>query len=284
MTGETYGLFFGMATAQGMGLYVAYPVALAVAAGSALIGGAIGSRPQTSASLVPLELRGAASAGSLGAVVFAAIVLFSDRLDGSDEFGVFEKLVGIVLAGATVGLLSGCLLGLPAMLVLRSAHVIEPTPGVELPSLWRQGILAGTRHDWVGSDGNGCLAAFTGDAPGVDDDVEDGLPTEIWQVLDDIADAPATTTAAFSSPVSSSGERLCEALATRGLFGYVLDESGTTYVRVAVPGSPMRLTDLPAAAAAVVARYARTDASFAETQRLPREPSAASASEERRRV
>ena len=111
--------------------------------------------------------------------------------------------------------------------------------------------IEGFEFDWLASDADGAVAFFStagaGHAPEElldDTDAYDGA-------IDSILATPACTDAACSrSDLQNTWARMAE----RGVFAFDSDPLGGPYKRIASPDQPIRVEQLPAAAAMVAAR------------------------------
>src|SRR5690349_17697524 len=107
--------------------------------------------------------------------------------------------------------------------------------------------IRGTEYDWLGSDGESHVALFCtaggGYAPDAflqDTDAHDAAIAAILAL-------PASTRALSAPELGPDYVNTWKLVAERGLFAFDADVSGGPYYRSAVPETPVRLDQLPAA-------------------------------------
>lgn len=109
--------------------------------------------------------------------------------------------------------------------------------------------LRGLEFDWLAVDGDGHVAFLStaggGIVPvGVDPDGHDAA-------IDAILATPALTHAALAPDLRADLRNPWREVAERGLFGFDSSPLGGPYRKVAAPGRPVLLAELPSSAAAV---------------------------------
>lgn len=114
--------------------------------------------------------------------------------------------------------------------------------------------ILGLEYDWLGSDGNGCVALFStagaGYAPKAflrDTDAHD-------VAIQAILALPATTEAKFAPDLAPGLINTWRLVAERGLYAYDCDPNGGPYRLVAAPAVPARVDSLPPAVANIAVR------------------------------
>ncbi len=128
--------------------------------------------------------------------------------------------------------------------------------------------IRGYEYDWLACDADGHVALFStaggGFAP------EEFLrDTEAHDAaIDAIVAEPASTRARFAPHLKPGLESAWIAMAERGLFAFDSDPCGGPYRLVAAPERPIRVPELPQAAAGVVRRLECPRVRFPDVQEV----------------
>lgn len=126
--------------------------------------------------------------------------------------------------------------------------------------------IDGWEHDWLAIDEGGAVALFStagfGFVPGQYLDDTDAYQEAIAFL---IGQEPCTIAIRFP-PIPEGIENTWRMMAERGLYAYDFDDDVDSYVKVAVPATPIGVDALPAAIAKLASRT-RCKCSFETTSR-----------------
>jgi hypothetical protein len=129
--------------------------------------------------------------------------------------------------------------------------------------------VSGLEFDWLAGDADGNVGFFsTGGGGYAPEDFL--LNTDAHdQAIDAILALPARTTVGHARQLAPTLQNTWQMMAERGIFAFDSDPNGGPYRLVASPAVPVRVAELPEAAAAVIRQLSFRHLRFTELQEVP---------------
>ena len=162
---------------------------------------------------------------------------------------------------------------------LRAIHrrgFVPVVPAAVYVELWRgrsdvREEILGLEYDWLGSDGDGLVAIFTtaGGSYAPADFLRD--TDEHDRAIEIALSRPPSTAAVFAPKLEPGLQNTWLAMAERGFFGFDGDPNGGPYRKVAVPGRPVHIDELPPEAATVARRVVFPHLKFTGLEQITEE-------------